>query len=407
MSIDDVRVRNGRGALKKLSKLVAVLLLILPSALAQQTRVYRDGGNWTQEISGTLASAKNLRVKVDVGTVKVEGGSQNISYMVRTHAYASSEAKAREEFDAYKISAYLRGDTAWLVADWQGGRPNRFSGEFIINVPKSMDAVRVETDGGSVSTSSIAGRVDAQSGGGSIHLEDIGGLISAETGGGSIEVGAAGNDVTLHTGGGSIKVQSAKGRINAESGGGSVSVLSGAQGASLETGGGSIHLEKCDGRVKASTGGGNIDLGDINGPVEMDTGGGSIRLASAKGPVRAETGGGTIELNSVPSARAETGAGTIVAKFVNAGGDRTDSQLETSAGDITVYLSPDVHLNIRASIEVANGHAIHSDFPEIQVRTEGGEYGPKTFSADGSLNGGGPVLKVITTTGDIWFRRAR
>jgi DUF4097 and DUF4098 domain-containing protein YvlB len=392
--------------LKKLSKLVAVLLAFLPLAMAQQSRVFRDGGNWTQEVSGTLASAKNLRVKVDVGSVRVEGGSQNISYMIRTHAYTSSESKAHEEFDSYKISAYLRGDTAWVVADWQGGRPNRFSGEFIINVPRSMDAVKVETDGGSVSTSSIAGRVDAQSGGGSIHLEDIGGMISAETGGGSIEVGSAGSEVNLHTGGGSIKVQSAKGRINAESGGGSVAVLSGLQGATLETGGGSIHLEKCEGRVKVSTGGGNIDVGDIAGPVDMDTGGGSIRLASAKGPVRAETGGGTIELNGVPSARAETGAGTIVAKFVNAGGDQTDSQLETSAGDITVYLAPDVHLNIRASIEVANGHAIHSDFSEIHIKTEGGEYGPKTYTADGSLNGGGPVLKVVTTTGDIWFRRA-
>jgi DUF4097 and DUF4098 domain-containing protein YvlB len=392
--------------LKKLSKIVAVLFALLPLAMAQQSRVYRDGGNWTQEISGTLASAKNLRVKVDMGSVRVEGGSQNISYLIRTHAYTSSEERARQEFDAYKITAYLRGDTAWVVADWQGSQPHKFSGEFVINVPRAMDAVKVETDGGSVTASGIAGRVDSQSGGGSIRLEDIGGVISAETGGGSIDVGSAGSDVNLHTGGGSIKVQTAKGKINAESGGGSVMVLSGSQGATLETGGGSIHLEKCDGHVKASTGGGNIDLGDVGGPVEMDTGGGSIRLASAKGPVRAETGGGTIELNGVPSAWAETGAGGIVAKFVAANGERSDSQLETSAGDITVYLAPDVHLNIRASIEVSNGHSIRSDFPQIHITTEGGDYGPKTYSAEGNLNGGGPLLKVRTTTGDITFRRA-
>ena len=375
--------------------------------MAQQSRVYREGGNWTQEISGTLAAAKNLRVKVDLGSVRVEGGSQNISYVIRTHAYTSSEERARQEFDAYKVSAYLRGDTAWLVADWQGGQPHKFSGEFVINVPRAMEAVKVETDGGSVTASGLAGRVDSQSGGGSIRLEDIGGLINAETGGGGIEVGSAGSDVNLHTGGGSIKVQTVKGRISAESGGGSVTVLSGSQGAVLATGGGSIHLEKCDGRVKASTGGGNIDLGDIAGPVEMETGGGSIRLSSAKGPVRAETGGGSIELNGVPSARAETGAGTITAKFIAAGGDRTDSYLETSAGDIVVYLAPDVHLSIRASIEVANGHAIHSEFPDIRVTAEGGDYGPKTYTAEGNLNGGGPVLKVRTTTGDISFRRAR
>ena len=392
--------------LKQLSKFVAVLLLTLPLASAQQTRVYGDGGNWTQEITGSLATVKNLKVKVDIGSVRVEGGSQQgISYVIRNHSYSGSEDRARREFDSYKISAYVHGDTAWIVGDWQGGRPHKFSGDFVVNVPREMDEVKVETEGGNVSTTGITGRVDAQSGGGNIRLDDIGGSINAETGGGSIDVGNVASDVSLHTGGGSIKVNSAKGKIEAESGGGSVTIVSGLQGAVLETGGGSIQVERCAGRVKASTGGGSIDLGDIGGPAEMETGGGSIRLSSAKGPVRAETGGGSIELNGVPSARAETGAGGIVAKFVAASGERNDSELETSAGDITVYLAPNVNISVRASIEVANGHNIRSDFPDIRVTTEGGDYGPKTVTAEGSLNGGGPVLKVRTTTGDISFRR--
>ena len=393
--------------LKQLSKFVAVLLLILPLASAQQTRVYGDGGNWTQEITGSLAMVKNLKVKVDVGSVRVEGGSQpNINYVIRNHSYSGSEDRARHEFDNYKISAYVHGDTAWIVGDWQGGKPHKFSADFVVNVPRGMDEIKIETEGGSVTTTGVAGRVDAQSGGGSIHLDDIGGTVNAETGGGSIDVGNVASDVRLHTGGGSIKVNSAKGKIEAESGGGSVSIISGLQGAVLETGGGSIQVERCAGRVKASTGGGSIDLGDIGGTAEMETGGGSIRLGSAKGPVRAETGGGSIELNGVPSARAETGAGGIVAKFVASNGEHHDSVLETSAGDISVYLAPNVSISVRASIEVANGHNIRSDFPDIRVTTEGGDYGPKTVTAEGSLNGGGPVLKVRTTTGDICFHRA-
>jgi DUF4097 and DUF4098 domain-containing protein YvlB len=392
--------------LKQISKFVAVLLLTLPLAMAQQTRVYQDGGNWTQEISGSLASVKNLKIKVDIGSVRVEGGSQQgISYDIRNHSYSGSEEKARREFDNYKISAYVHGDTAWIVGDWQGGRPHKFSGDFVVNVPREMDEIKAETEGGNVSATGIAGRVDAASGGGTIRVDDIGGAIKAETGGGNIDVGTVGSDVNLSTGGGSIKVNSAKGKIEAESGGGTVTIVSGMQGAVLETGGGSIQVERCAGRVKASTGGGSIDLGDIGGPAEMETGGGSIRLGSAKGPVRAETGGGSIELNGVPSARAETGAGGIVAKFVAANGENHDSQLETSAGDITVYLAPNVNISVRASIEVANGHSIRSDFANIRVTTEGGDYGPKTVTAEGTLNGGGPVLKVRTTTGDISFRR--
>ncbi|HVO80882.1 MAG TPA: hypothetical protein VMT28_09130 [Terriglobales bacterium] len=392
--------------LKKFSKLVAACLLLLPMAAAQQVRVYREGGNWAQEITGSLAAVKVLRVKVDVGSVKVQGGpSQAINYVIRNRAYTSSEDKARKEFGSYKISAFVKGDTAWIVADWQGESPRRFSGDFTLNVPRNLDLVRLDTEGGSVSTTAIAGRVEAQSGGGSIRLDDIGGAISGETGGGSIDVGTAGGDITLHTGGGSIRVNSAKGKVSAESGGGSVVVVSSLQGAVLETGGGSIQVERCDGQVKATTGGGSIDLGDIGGAAEIETGGGSIRLASAKGMVRAETGGGSIELNGVPAARAETGAGGIVARFVSSSGERTDSLLETSAGDITVYLAPNLNISVRASIELANGHSIRSDFPEIRVTTEGGDYGPKTITAEGNLNGGGPLLKVRTTTGDIVFRR--
>ena len=159
------------------------------------------------------------------------------------------------------------------------------------------------------------------------------------------------------------------------------------------------------GGVKDTTGGGSIDLGDIGGPAEMETGGGSIRLSSAKGASRAGNQRRQYELNGVPSARAETGAGGIIAKFVASGGERTDSELETSAGDITVYLAPDLNISVVPSIEVANGHEIRSDFPDIRVTTEGGDYGPKTVTAEGNLNGGGPVLKVRTTTGDICFRR--
>jgi DUF4097 and DUF4098 domain-containing protein YvlB len=393
--------------LKQLSKFVVALWLTLPLASAQQIRVYGDGGNWTQEITGSLAMVKNLKIKVEIGSVRVQGGSQqSINYVIHNHSYSGSEDRARREFENYKISAYVHGDTAWVVGDWQGGRPHKFSGDFVIDVPREMDEVKIETEGGDVISTGIAGRLDAESGGGSIHVDDIGGAVNAETGGGSIDVGNVASDVSLHTGGGSIKVNSAKGKIEAESGGGTVTVISGLQGADLETGGGSIQVERCAGRVKASTGGGSIDLGDIGGPAEMETGGGSIRLSSAKGPVRADTGGGSIELNGVPSARAQTGAGGIVAKFVAANGEHKDSILETAAGDITVYLAPNVNLSVRASIDVANGHNIRSDFPDIRVTTEGGDYGPKTVTAEGSLNGGGPVLKVRTTTGDIYFRRS-
>jgi len=386
---------------------MAVVVALASPVLGQQTRVYREGGTWIQEITGNLPAARTLRVKVEMGSVRVEGSSQpGISYVIHTRAYTSSEQQARHEFEAYKISASSRGDTAWIVGDWQGGHSRKFSGEFVITVPSNLELAKIETEGGSVKTSDIAGRLEAQSGGGSLHFDNIGGAIEAETGGGAIDVGDAGGAVNVRTGGDHIKIGSAKGKVNAESGGGNIVVLSCQEGATIETGGGNIQVQRCQGPVHASTGGGTVDLGDIGGPVVIETGAGSIRLASAKGLVRADTGGGCIELNGVPSARVETGAGGIIAKFLNSG-ERIDSMLETSAGDVTVYLSSDLAVSIRAAIELANGHSIRAnDFPGINVRTEGGEYGPKTITAEGQLNGGGPVLKVRTSSGNITFLRA-
>ena len=93
-------------------------------------------------------------------------------------------------------------------------------------------------------------------------------------------------------------------------------------------------------------------------------------------------------------------------KLINTGSDRADSTLETSAGDITVYIAADVAISVRATVDLGNGHHITSEFPDIHVASEGDKWGPRTLSAEGRLNGGGPVLKVRTTTGDICFRRA-
>jgi DUF4097 and DUF4098 domain-containing protein YvlB len=400
-----------RGNLKRALQFVglaSVLALLAPLALAQETHITREGGTWGQEITGSLAAVKNLRIKVDMGSVKVHGGEQQgINYVVHTRFGNSSEQDARRQFEQYKVTAYVKGDTAWIVGDWQGGRhPRHFSGDFSVMVPREMALVKLETDGGNVEAMGVGGRVEAESGGGSMKLDDIGGGVSAETGGGSIDVGTVGGDLGLHTGGGSIMVRRANGKVVAETGGGGVTIQSGAQGATIETGGGSIEVRQCNGKVKVSTGGGSVDLSDVGGPAEIETGGGSIKLTSAKGHVHAETGGGGIELYGVPSASAETSAGGIIVKLVNTGAERSDSDLETGSGDVTVYLASDVAINVRASVDMGSGHRITSDFSDIRIASEGDKWGPKTLTAEGSLNGGGPMLKVRTSSGDICFKRA-
>jgi hypothetical protein len=394
---------------KTITKLGLLAALIATLCAAQQSSVQKEGGNWVSVASGSLSGVRNLHIQVEIGAVRIQGGStQGINYVIRNRSYESSEDRARKQFEAYKISTYVRGDTAFITGEWENGHPHKFNSEVTVNVPRDLDLVKIETDGGEISTTGISGRLEAESGGGPIHLDDIGGAISAETGGGAIDVGNVGSDLTVRTGGGTIHIGSAKGKVVAESGGGNLVLVSGSAGASLQTGGGSIHVDKCTGEVKAETGGGSIDLGDIGGGVAMETGGGTLKVSSASGPVKGETGSGNIELWGVPSAHVETGSGAITAKFIRGGDGTSGSELETGVGDITVYLVSNVNLTIRASIEAANGQQIMSDFPEIKIASEGGgQWGPKLVSAEGTLNGGGPVLKVRTTMGNIYFRRAQ
>ncbi len=84
---------------------ICLLAVLAPFAMAQETHVSREGNAWGQETKGTLSAVKNLRVKVDMGSVVVRGGQQQgINYVVHTRSYTSSEQDARRQFESYKVS---------------------------------------------------------------------------------------------------------------------------------------------------------------------------------------------------------------------------------------------------------------------------------------------------------------
>ncbi len=390
----------------QLAVVVALAAVLALPLYAQNTRVFREGNAWVEETTGTLPSPRAVRINSDMGAISVVGGSQrDLTYTVRKRVYTDSEDNARRQFAAFRVTAVKRGDQAIIEATSEHNF-RKFSADFSLQAPREIDLVRAETGGGSITVRNIAGRVDTESGGGSVSLSDISGPISAETGGGSVEVTNSSNVLNLRTGGGSIRINSPKGKVRAQTGGGNISVGNATDAVFVETGGGSVDVRQCGSELQVSTGGGSIEVGDVNGMAVLDTGGGSIRLTSAKGMVKANTGGGSIELYKLlQGARAETGAGSITAEFL---GFNTESSLQTSVGDVIVYLSPQAKVTVRASLTMANGHKIIAgDFPGLKITREGSEYGPSNYYAEGALNGGGPVLRVRTMSGNIEFRRAR
>jgi DUF4097 and DUF4098 domain-containing protein YvlB len=214
-----------------------------------------------------------------------------------------------------------------------------------------------------------------------------GGAISVTSGGGDIYVGKAGADVMAETGGGNVRIDSAAGKIVAKSGGGNLRIGSGKL-MTLETGGGWITVAKCLGWIKASTGGGNIELNEVLGTARIETGGGSIKVGPISGGLQAETG-----------------SGPIFATFARGNTPFADSRLETSVGTITVLLPRDLAVTLRASVEVARGRGIESEFGNAFPITAG-DVGTREAYAEGKLNGGGPLLHIHTETGTIVIKRA-
>ena len=397
--------------------LAAALALSLPLAAQQihcsegncliDSRTYRDGNQWVQELTGSIDAAKGVRISSAIGFIQVRGSSQpNVTFTIKKRVNRSSEEQARRELNVYAIRIVRKGEVVYVEGYWDGGHSNKLISEFYINVPKETSMVKADTNGGSIGINSISGKAIAETSGGSITLNDIGGSASASTSGGSISAGNMGGDVKLETSGGSISIGNISGHINANTSGGSIDVESGKKDVILETAGGSIRISQCSGSLIASTAGGSVDAGDVGGDATLETAGGSIRLKSAKGAVTATNQGGGIHLMRLTrGVRAETAAGSIEAEFIASPSDFTESNLETVAGDIIVYLPSDLPVTVKAGIELANGHSIRSDFPGLKITSEGDKWGPKEIYAEGRLNGGGPVLKVHTTNGSIEFRK--
>lgn len=376
------------------------------------SRFYQEGNKWVEEVTGTITPGKGFKMMTDLGSIEIEGTAQpNITYVVRKRVYKATEQEAKRILAEFQIRASRTAEAAMLVGDLSEAHSHlhkKLSAEFVIRVPRELLWVKAATDGGGVSVKNIAGKVYAMTEGGGIELDAIGGAVVAETAGGGIDVGWLGGDAMLQTAGGGVAVKSVKGKLTVETGGGGIAIGTAGGAVSVSTQGGGIAVDECGGTLHAETQGGGIAIGSANGAVMLSSQGGSIHLNGAKGMVRAETmGGGMKLLNLTHGVIAETAAGSIVAQFVGGRDTFTASSLETSNGDVIIYLPAGLGVNLQAGVDAADGHTIRSDFPEVRIETQGGSYGPKQIYAVGAIQGGGPLLKVHTTMGSIVIQRGK
>ena len=402
------RVVRGR---KRAIALGAALAFSSVGSIAQQpqpAKFYPQGPGWVEEFTGFAPLSHMLKVMMSVGAIHLEGAQQDqISYTVRKRCLRTTQDAAHKLFDQFRVWTTRRGDATVVQGDWLGGRElNDLIADVFVQVPRSVDAVAVNAKDGNISVKAIRARLDVDTSAGNIDLDQIAGAVKAHTSGGFITAGTLLGDAQLKSGAGNVEARAISGKATLWTAGGTAS-LGSANWCWMETLAGNISVDHCNGDVHAVTGGGSIDLGAVNGDVFAQTGGGRIRLASSTGRVMAATGGGAVELHKLArGALVDSGVGAIEVEFAGSPKTFSDSVLRTSSGDVIVYMADSLPITVHAASDMTRGRGISSDFPEIRITSEGGNFGPKSMFAEGTLNGGGPILKVRTTIGQIEFHRS-
>jgi len=197
----------------------------------------------------------------------------------------------------------------------------------------------------------------SKTGSGSHLIEGVRGAVTASSGSGSIQVRNAGSDVRATTGSGSISADTVAGSFSANSGSGSIDGISVKGGITVKTGSGTVAVSQSGG-----------------GPVEASSGSGSIRLSGLRGGLRASTSSGTLRVEGEPT---------------------SDWRLLSSSGSVTIELAGKPAFVLDAH---SNSGGIDTSYPVTVTGTIGRR------ELRGSVNGGGPLLHVRTSSGGIRIR---
>jgi DUF4097 and DUF4098 domain-containing protein YvlB len=157
--------------------------------------------------------------------------------------------------------------------------------------------------------------------------------------------------------------------------------------------GGSIQFRNVNGPVTARTDGGSISIRDVGGDVDATSNGGSVSVGRANGKVMARANGGSVSIDEATDAIDAKAAGGSVAAYISKQ-PRSDSKLIAEAGNVELRLPESIAVNIDASCSAGR---LSSDFSLNGHQDEN--------RLKGVINGGGPLVMVRASAGNIYLRK--
>ncbi len=304
--------------------------------------------------------------------------------------------------DADRVETDQSGNTISVQykvhGGWWGSNRNL---KFNFYVPSNFN-LDLSTSGGDVGVEGqITGDVGLSTSGGDLIIDDVNGAVDVKTSGGDIIAHNLEKDATLSTSGGDIQVDHAANNLEISTSGGDISVGTVGKNLDASTAGGDVTIEKVGGELHATTSSGDMIIGKIGGSVSISTSGGDISVSSGNGRVTANTSGGDIEVaNATGSVDVSSSGGTVKVGITPKGDE--ESRVESSGGDVYLYIPADAKASIKAEVSGGNDNDIVSDLPVVLSNKSNG-YGNEMEEI--LLNGGGQAIYLHTSGGNIYIKK--
>ena len=157
--------------------------------------------------------------------------------------------------------------------------------------------------------------------------------------------------------------------------------------------GGSAQFGNVTGPVMARADGGSVSIHDVGGDLEATSNGGSVAVGRANGKVMARANGGSVAIDEATDAIDAKAAGGSVQAYMSKQ-PRADSKLIAEAGNVDLRLPESIAINIDAACSAGR---LRSDFSL---------YGHQDDDRlKGTINGGGPLIMVRASAGNIHLRK--
>ena len=369
----------------------------------QPGQLAHEGEYWVERTGGTIPAGDAppfLRIETRGDVIFLGDGGASFGYQVTRRVQARSEAEARRLFALQGGTPKPNriGDQLQLVI-----KPgSRVTADIQVQPPRQLRQVVVETESGTVEVRDVRAPVNVNNGGGSVLCDRVTGPLSLRSGGGDLVIGNVNGSVRVNSASGMVRIRQVTGDATLETGGGEITVDEISGSLYAITGAGNIEVGRAGGRVEAHTRGGLVRVREAMGEVVAESAGGGIWIGSAKG-VQCESSAGAVKLGGVSgSVQVRTTVGSILAELA-VGRPLLNSLLSAARGDITVWIPADLAVTV-AAVAGSPRSRIVSEFREIPAGQMSLD-GELRAMARGSLNGGGPVLKLAVGEGVVYLRK--